>query len=176
MGEATFYLVGEFPKNTNIELVQRFLSIIAKNLVDFQEEFQNIRWNAKETVLKRHKTLINKFPILKKYIRFPKPVVHDLNMNYLAGFCDMTEYSILVDEVDDILKIILYAEVWHFADWTELVTLLYKLGAIRATFYSDEYVLDIVQDSRLTEQMKRPKEIELLSKDKIMEEVIISEI
>jgi hypothetical protein len=173
MGEATFYLLAKFESIEDAKFAEDFARIVLEELSNFQDEWQKIRKNEQISPIERHKILLKKFPLVKKYIRLPKPPKEDLPMNYLAGACEITNHFDLYSQ-GKLVKLSDY--VWHLASWNNISEFFYRLGARKVIWESDEYV-DIFE--LLEERLRRPevkKNIRKFSKEKIKKILIAHKI
>jgi hypothetical protein len=139
MGEANYYLLAEFESEDDAKFAERCARVILAELVAFYDEWQDIRTKTHKTVAERHKLLLKKFPLVRKYIWLPSPPKgrEDPAMNYLAGYCDVTCDFELSSEGRYVK---LHDYVWHFANWDNIAWLFYRLGAKKVVWYSDEYM------------------------------------
>jgi len=157
LGEARYYLVAEFKNKRRAEIVYRISKVILDDLAKFCEDWQSIRINSNLTVEERHQQLLQKHPLVAKYIEIPKPDnKRDINMNYLAGKCEMNSDYILQWVNKRYLFLSCY--VWHLANWKNIVEMFHKLGASKVLYMSDEDSGGDVYYSYLVHNLKRAPE------------------
>jgi len=137
MGDATYCLLAEFSSEEEAEFAEKIARLVLEQLASFNEEWQKIRHETGKSVIKRHKYLLRKYPLVRNFIRLPKPVSDDSFMNYLAGECEMNrDFELYRDE----RYIKLSCCVWHLASWDNIAEFFYRIGAIRVTWESDESI------------------------------------
>jgi len=138
MGEATFYLIAFFDSKELAEEISKYARYILKDLAKFHDDWHEIRHRYDIPVHERHRMLLERHPLVAKFIELPEPPSDDdVNMNYLAGKCEMHDDFKLSVKLNCIT---LSCYVWHLADWNNIKDLFYKLGAKSVTWWSDEYV------------------------------------
>ena len=137
MGEATYYLIAEFETEEEAELAEARARVVLDDIVEFENDWQEIRNNVKDPCLERHVKLQEEHPLVDKFIELPDIDGNDINMNYLAGKCEMNEYY----EMHLIgTGIHLSCTVWHLASWGNIEDFFFRLGAEKAGWFSDEHI------------------------------------
>jgi hypothetical protein len=169
MGEAIYYLIAEFPNKNIMDIAIKILKPIFKQTIKCQDEWQKIRGTGNP--IKNYEYLMDKYPLVNTFLDIPKPKRDDISMNDIAGTLDINEdYTLYTYNT----RLELICEVWHFADWSGFVKLMFKLGASYCNYYSDEYTEDIVNDINI-KRYSKPKDIKSLTekeKEIIMVEML----
>lgn len=137
MGEATYYLIAEFETEEEAELAEARARVVLDDVVKFENDWQKIRGYTDRPVKERHDELLKKHPLVAKFIELPNIDETDVNMNYLAGRCEMNEYYEMRRNGE---AVYLSCTVWHIATWDNIEDLFFRLGANEAGWISDEYI------------------------------------
>jgi len=165
MGEATYYLIAQFESDENAKFAEDFARVVFKELSKFSDEWQKIRSNQNKSPIQRHRILLKKFPLVRRYISLPKPPKEDVCMNYLAGQCEITNNFNLYSERNSVR---LSDYVWHLASWDNISEFFYRLGARKVIWRSEEYFdyFDLLEEG-LKDMPEVRKKVRQFSKDEI---------
>lgn len=159
MGEAYYHLLAEFSSHTDMWRAEKLIKPVLKQMIAIEDEWQELRGTGNP--LEIYDRLMKKYPLIKVFFKLPIPKKSDKSLNAWSGLIDMTEDYHLTTK-GKVLR--LSCEVWHFADWSMLVNIFYKLGAIHCQYYSDEYIDDWIDDLNIK---KYSKDIEPLTKEEL---------
>ncbi len=142
MGEATFYLKAKFKSEREAELAVKVAKPVLDDLAAFHEDWQTIRYHNNIPVNERHELLLKKHPLVAKFVELPEPEPEpedddDVNMNYLAGKCEMHGYYEIYSDGEWVR---LSCECWHLATWDNIEKFFAEIGAVEVGWISDEHI------------------------------------
>ena len=123
----------------DIEETGNIVNYVLSELVGFRNDWKKIR-TEKSPVSKRHKKLMKEHPVLKKLIKFPKPVESDTGMDYLEKYCELQHFEVsayplrwevplMKGKTEPFMLMDLYFLTKKKELVSELIDLLYRMGA-----------------------------------------------
>lgn len=140
MGEYIFNCLAALFENPEYaKRVVKYVKAVLHDLSNLYEDWASIRSRTDISVTERHVYLLNRHPLVRKYVELPSPVEEDVFMDYLKMHIDVhVDEHFEIRQYHDEVRV--KSRVHGFADWTNISNFLYRLGAEKVAWINSWYI------------------------------------